>query len=216
MASLTGFDPDVVYSSINKVKTAYDHLLTAIGENMQNQFIGGMSDKWACNQAQSFFNNIFKPSIDQIIQSSNTTFESVVNSMNSAANRWASNTESSYSPVSFSTINKTMDTSIILENIAGVRGIDLENTDSVTAKLPEIAEDAKSALTEARQAVTSCGFLDYGSVQADSLANSLDQIKNNIDTVVQNITSESRNAINNTVTEYGNTKGAVAEAFAGN
>ncbi len=216
MASLTGFDPDVVYASINRVKSAYEHLLRAIGDDMQTQFIGGMSDKWACNQAQGFFNDAFKPAIDGIIQGSNVTFESVVNSMNSAARRWASNTESSYSSVSFSTINKTMDTSGILENIGGVRGIDLENTDSVVAKLPEIAEDAKSALTEAKQAVVSCGFLDYGNVQADNLANSLEQIKNRIDNVVQDITNESKTAINNTLTQYGNTKGAVAEAFSGN
>ncbi len=214
--ALTGFNPDVVYASINKVKAGYEHLLRVIGDRMQNEFIGGMSDKWACNQAQGFFNEGFKPTIDNLIASSNTTFESVVASMNSAAQRWASDTESAYSPVTFSPIEKKMDTSIILENISGVRGIDLETTDQVVSKLPVIADDAKSALTEARQAVSECGFLDSYGFQADNLANSLESIKNNIDNIVQNITNDSKTAINNTLEQYGNTKGAVAEAFAGN
>ena len=215
MANLTGFNPDVVYASISRVKAAYENLIRALGDDMQNQFIGGMADKWACNDAQGFFNDAFKPTIDSLISSSNSTFESVVASMNSAAQRWAADTESSYSSVGFSPINKQMDTSVILENIAGVRGIDLENTDSIVAKLPVVAESAKNALIEARQAVTECGFLDYASSQAQNLANSLDSIKNSIDSAVQQITSDSRNAINNTLSQYGNTKGAVAEAFAG-
>ena len=54
--ALTGFDPSVVNSSINAVKSSYDSLIRALGDDMQNQFIGGMADKWACNQAQTFFN----------------------------------------------------------------------------------------------------------------------------------------------------------------
>ncbi len=216
MASLTGFDPEVVNTSINSVKNAYNSLSKALGDDMQNDFIGGMSDKWACNDAQKFFNDAFKPAIDGLIKSSNTIFESVVNSMNTAAQRWAADTESTYTPVTFSPIEKTMDTSVILENIGGVRGIDLENTDSVLAKLPMIAEAAKTALEEAKQAVQSCGFLDYASSQSENLSSSLETIKNNIDSAVQSMTNDSKNAINNTLERYGNTKGKVAEAFAGN
>lgn len=109
---------------------------------MQNQFVGGMADKWACRNAQSFFNDAFKPSVDSLISSSNQIFESIVSAMNAAGQAWAEQTDANYSPVSFSAINKTMDTSVIQENIGGVRGIDLD-----TATGDEIAAgDKKTAV----------------------------------------------------------------------
>ena len=62
--AMTGFNPDEVNSSINSVKSAYEALIRALGDDMQNQFVGGMADKWACRNAQSFFNDAFKPSVD--------------------------------------------------------------------------------------------------------------------------------------------------------
>lgn len=211
--ALTGFDPELVNQSINSVKSAYNELIKALGDDMQNQFIGGMSDKWACNQAQTFFNNAFKPAIDSLISSSNVIFESVVSSMNSAGQGWAEQTGSQYSVQNFSPISKTMDTSIILENINGVRGIDLIEANTVAAKLPMIAESAKQALSKAQQAVQSCGFI--GGNQASNLISSLTTIKNKIDSLVQNIVTESKNAIDKTVQAYSNTEGKVAQAFAG-
>ncbi len=211
--ALTGFNPEVVNSSINNVKNAYENLIKAIGDDMQRDFIGGMSDKWACNQAQTFFNDAFKPTIDGLIQSSNTIFESIVNSMNSAGQAWASQTDSSYSTQSFSVISKTMDTSVIRENIGGVRGIDLASTEPVAAKLPVIAEAAKNALTNAQQAVQECGSM--GGNQASNLINSLGVVKNKIDSAIQEITTASKNAIETTLQSYSNTEGKVSQAFAG-
>ena len=211
--ALTGFNPEVVNSSINNVKNAYENLIKAIGDDMQRDFIGGMSDKWACNQAQTFFNDAFKPTIDGLIQSSNTIFESIVNSMNSAGQAWASQTDSSYSTQSFSVISKAMDTSVIRENIGGVRGIDLASTEPVAAKLPVIAEAAKNALTNAQQAVQECGFM--GGNQASNLINSLGVVKNKIDSAIQEITTASKNAIETTLQSYSNTEGKVSQAFAG-
>lgn len=211
--ALTGFDPELVNQSINSVKSAYNELIKALGDDMQNQFIGGMADKWACNQAQAFFNNAFKPSIDSLITSSNNIFESVVSSMNSAGQGWAAQTDSQYSVQSFSPISKTMDTSIILENINGVRGIDLAEANTIAAKLPMIAENAKQALTKAQQAVENCGFI--GGNQSSNLVNSLMTIKNKIDSLVQEIVTESKNAIDKTVQSYSNTEGKISQAFAG-
>ena len=215
MANLTGFNPADVATSINSVKSAYENLIRALGDDMQTKFVGGMADKWACADAQNFFNQAFKPAIDKLISSANTVFESVVSSMNSAANRWAADTCSTYSSISFSPINKTVDVSGILENINGVRGIDLENTNESLGQLPIICEQAKSALDAAKNAVQNCGFLDASSSQAANLSNSLETIKNNIDSAVQEISNESKNAINKTLEVYGNTKGAVSEAFSG-
>ena len=209
--AMTGFDPSIVNSSIGSVKTAYQDLITALGDEMQNQFVAGMADKWACNQAQHFFTNAFKPAIDSLISSSNVTFESVVNSMNSAGNAWAQQTESSYSPQSFSMINKNIDASVIRENVNGIRGIDLDAANAVAAKLPAIAESAKSALTQAQNAVQNSGFI--GGSQQANLVNSLGTIKSKIDAATEEITSETKNAIDATVANYSNTEGKISEAF---
>lgn len=133
--------------------------------------------------------------------------------MNSAGQAWASQTDSSYSTQNFSAISKTMDTSVIRENIGGVRGIDLASTEPVAAKLPVIAESAKNALTNAQQAVQECGFI--GGNQASNLINSLGIIKNKIDSAIQEITTASKNAIETTLQNYSNTEGKVSQAFAG-
>ena len=210
---LTGFDPSIVNQSISAVKTAYESLIQALGNDMQTKFIGGMANKWASPEAQNFFNSSFKPAIDSLITNSNTTFESVVNAMNEGAQRWASQTQAQYASQSFSMISKNMDTSPILENIGGVRGCDTVAANDVAAQLPTIAESAKSALTAAQQAVQNCGFV--GGNQASNLISSLGQIKNNIDTAVTDITTQTKNAITTTTENYKTIEGQISSAFAG-
>lgn len=209
--AMTGFDPEIVNQAIGNVKKAYEELIGVLGDRMQTEFVGGMQDKWACNQAQKFFTNAFKPAIDNVIQSSNSTFESVVSSMNSAGQAWASQTESSYSPQSFSPLTKTIDASVIMENIGGVRGIDKDSASTVAAKLPSLAQEANSALSSAQAAVQNSGFI--GGSQQANLVNSLGEIKTKIDEVVNNITNETKTAVEQTIEAYGDTEGRVSQAF---
>lgn len=209
--ALTGFDPEVVNTSINSVKNAYESLIHTLGDEMQTQFVGGIADKWACNYAQKFFVDGFKPSVDGLITDSNIIFESVVNAMNQAAQIWAAETNSSYNGVLFQPIQKQIDASLIQENIGGIRGIDLAEANNVASKLPMIAENAKSALTSAQQAVENCGFM--GGNQSGNLSASLGIIKTNIDRVVQDITTVSKAYIEKTVESYSNTEGQISRAF---
>lgn len=209
--AMTGFDPEIVNQAIGNVKKAYEELIGVLGDRMQTEFVGGMQDKWACNQAQKFFTNAFKPAVDSVIQSSNSTFESVVSSMNSAGQAWASQTESSYSPQSFSPLTKTIDASVIMENIGGVRGIDKDSASTVAAKLPSLAQEANSALSSAQAAVQNSGFI--GGSQQANLVNSLGEIKTKIDEVVNNITNETKTAVEQTIEAYGDTEGRVSQAF---
>ena len=214
--AMVGYDPEVVNQAIRNVKSAYESLINVLGDRMQNEFVGGMEDKWAAPQAQRFFQDSFKPAIDSIIQSSTSTFESVVLSMNSAGQAWASQTESSYSPQTFSPITKTID-------VGGIRsefntkdggrliGIDKDLAVAVADKLPSLASDANQALSDAQSAVQNSGFV--GENQQENLVNSLGQIKTKIDEVVNNITNETKTAIVQTVENYGDRGGEIAKAF---
>ena len=211
----TGFKPEVVRSSVDSVKKAYAELIGVLGGKMQTDFVTAMADKWAATDAVNFFRDAFKPTINSLIQSCNTTFESVVNSMNSAADDWAYKTgdSSKFQGSTFEANPKQIDDSEIRDNIAGIIGIDLASAQTVASKLPVIAEEAKTALTKAQQAVQECGFL--GGNQAANLLSSLGTIKNNIDSAVQEITTASKTAIENTIQKYADTEGRISQAFAG-
>jgi len=211
--ALTGFDPQLVSTSINKVINSYNELIEQIGNKMQSDFVNGMADKWACKQAQDFFNLSFKPTVDQLIKGANQTFQSVVEAMNSAANAWANSTDSNYSPVSFVVNKVEMNVENIMENINGVRGIDLQLAGSVSAKLFNINANAKVALQNAKNAVQGCGFIGGG--QEDNLINSLEKIKQNIDNSFTTITDQTKKAIDDTLTTYSDVEGKVSQAFQG-
>ena len=67
LSNLTGFNPGVVQTSISGVKSAYNNLIEQIGTRMQNEFINGMAEMWACDEAVDFFNNVVKDNIDRLI-----------------------------------------------------------------------------------------------------------------------------------------------------
>lgn len=208
---LVGFDPELVATSINNVQNAYNNLIRAIATDMQSQFVNGMQDKWACTDAQTFFQR-FKEVIDTLITDSNNTFQSVVEAMNSAANGWAQQTGGSWSAKSFDRLDKKMDVSGIKENIGGVRGVDPEAT-SVSSRLTSISGAAVSALTDAQSAVQNCGFI--GGSSASSLISSLGKIKTNIENAVNQISNDCQKAIETTSQTYTNLDVKISDAFAG-
>ena len=157
---LVGFDPELVATSIKNVQSAYDDLIRAIEADMQSQFVNGMQDKWACADAQKFFQS-FKEVMDTLIKDSNNTFQSVVEAMNSAANGWAQQTGGSWAPKAFNRLDKQIDVSGIRENIGGVRGVDPEAT-SVSGRLASISGSAIGALA----ASITCIFTDNVAIQA--------------------------------------------------
>ena len=172
-----------------------------------------MSDKWACNNAKKFFSDTFKPAIDSLIEDVNKIYDSVITSMNSAAQKWAETTKTSWSKVSFETIAKTMDVSSIQENINGVRGIDVQQAQNVANKLTNVKEKTNDALSKARNAVNNCGFV--GDNMASSLQESLTTIKQNVSSTMEKMMEETKKAIEQTVTDYSDTAGQVSRAFRG-
>lgn len=211
--ALTGFDPQLVKNSIGKVKNAYDALINQIGTNMQNKFVNGMQDKWACKEAQEFFKIAFKPTVDELNKKTDATFKSVVEAMDSAAINWAKQTKSDYSKAGFTPKNVKMNVDVIKENIKGVRGVDGASANGVADKLKDIASGATTALDQAKTAVTNCGFV--GGNQQESLVSSLNKIKTSINEAVQTITTDVNKAIKNTVSVYSDLEGKVSAAFQG-
>ena len=210
--ALTGYDPNIVNTSVNSVVSAYNELMAQIKDQIQNKFVNGMADKWACVNAVNFFNEGFKPTIDELLNSTNQIFDSVVRSMTDAATAWANDTGSTQIVVAnFSQQNPSIDVSNIQENIGGVRGIDLEQSTSVINQLPSIAIQAESALEHAKSAVQDCGFI--GGNQASNLINSLATIKTKINNAFLDITDNVKNAMEQTVNTYSDTEGRISQAF---
>lgn len=208
---LVGFDPELVATSIKNVQSAYDDLIRAIATDMQSQFVNGMQDKWACADAQKFFQS-FKNVMDILIKDSNNTFQSVVEAMNSAANGWAQQTGGTWANKAFNRLDKEIDVSSIQENIGGVRGADPEAT-SVSGRLASISSSAISALSAAQSAVQNCGFI--GGSSASSLISSLGKIKANIESAVNQISNDCQKAIETTSQTYTNLDVKISDGFSG-
>lgn len=212
--AMTGFDPTIVRNSLSSVKTAYEELYHAIRTDIQTKFINKMSTCWACQRAINFFGEEFKPVADKLITNVNTVVKSVVDTMNEAATNWATTNGSTFNTFSFSTYDTLLSVSDIKENINGERGIDLEIATSTAAGLSNIQYDALSAVDKLRNAVVNCGFL--GGSQATNLLGSLDSIRNSFKESINGLMSSTKQAINDTLSDYEDTEGRISAQFAGN
>ncbi len=215
---MTGFNPELVAQTIRRVQSAYENTVNAFFDGMQNKFVNRMSEIWACNVAVDFFNTVVKEQVDNIIGDSNRggitmVFNSVVESINSAAITWAGDTQSEYQSQSLNVITKSLDVSNVRENINGIRGIDLEAVQGITSQLSDILSDTTTALNSAIEAVRDSGFV--GGAQESNLVDSINVIKRNIESAVEYINSDCQLKVKTTVEQYENTAGRIAQAFAG-
>lgn len=210
-AKFSGFNADKVYATLNKIENVYGDLHRAIKNKLQDGFITGMRDKWACNEAQIFFRDGVKPQFEEIIRKVNENFTIIDEGINEAARLWALETQSDYTKRNFSMIITKIDVSMIQENIAGTRGIDKTEALNQVAYLKEFENEAVSALSKAQNAIRGCGLL--GGLQEDNLYNVLGKNKSIISEYVVAITSALDKAINTTVTTYGDTEGKISQAF---
>lgn len=209
--ALTGFNPEIVYQSVNGVRNAYDGLIAQLGNRVQTEFVNEMGRVWACREAQDFFNMRFKGIVDDIISRVNTTFGSVVDTMNFAAQKWAMTTGSQYNSVPFSPNMVSIDTSVILENINGVRGIDIGPASSVLDKLQVISSSITEYLDSAIKAVSTSGFV--GGSQEEQLISSLSGIKTSCEQSFLEVLELAKVEINATADKYSTVEGQISQAF---
>lgn len=212
--ALMGFDPAIVRTSMNNFITAANDTMDILCGKFQSQFVDKMGNLWACSNAQKYFNDSVKPAMDKLTKDAENVFTSVVNSMKTAGQNWASQTGATFSAPSYTSTRKELNTSAIKENINGVRGIDLSAANTTTNSLQIINGAAQGAISRAVSAVQTCGFI--GGESAANLLASLRTIEKNINTTFTGCGSQLKSAINTTVTNYKNTEGKIAQAFAGN
>ena len=219
---MTGFNPELVTQTIRGVQAAYEETVNTFFDVMQNRFVNRMAEIWACNVAVDFFNNVVKELVDRVINGVagdphgdgiTTIFNSIVESINSCAQEWAIQTQSEYQFQSLSSIVKNLDVQNVRENINGIRGIDLQSVPGVTSQLNEILGATTTALNKTVDAVRNSGFV--GGSQEANLINSINEIRANIVNAVEFINSECQLKVKNTVEQYENTAGRIAQAFAG-
>ena len=211
--ALTGFDPAIVETSIRNFISAADDVMDCLCGKFKTNFVDKMGEIWACNDAQNYFRNSVKPAMDSLTSDVNKVFASVVNSMRSAGQKWANQTGSSITPIYYNSQRKLLDISAIKENKDGVRGIDFSLANTATGNLDIISNAAQSALERAVTAVQTCGFMG-GTSEANLIA-SLNTIKTNISDSFSNCKSGLKSAITETVKNYQDTEGKIAQAFAG-
>ena len=200
---MTGFNPTLVAQSINSVNEAYNTLMQALYTKTQTEFVNEMGEAWACSNAQTYFNNVFKPGVDQLLNEAYYNFNVTVNVMNAEAARWAQAVDFGWSNVAFAGERKELDVSCIKENINDERGIIETTANGAVDKLPAIASASEEALDSARAAVENCGFLDPGEAQVQALINALTALKASTAQVITESTTAARNAIAATIEEYG-------------
>ena len=211
--ALSGFNIDEVNACTSVLFSAYDNLYNAIHNDVQNNFINGMADKWACNNAKNFFDNSFKPTTEQLIRDINATFENIVNTIFSAADLWARETGWEFYPATFQTWDPSLHTDCIQENIGGVRGIDLETANDVVNSLVNVKSNCDSEINRAKSAVQNSGFI--GGNQQQNLVDSLNRIGSQMNSNIEALLNGARDAINQTIQSYSDTRGAVAQKFQG-
>jgi len=208
----SSFDISKISSTLNTISSSYNSLHDAIRNHIQKNFINnGMSQYWACNEAQKFFTDGVKPQVDELIRVINANFNAVIVAIDAAAKAWATATGTPYTNYSFTLQYTTIDVTAIQENINGIRGIDKVQAIEVTKYLDSFGTDANTALSQSVTAVKSSGFI--GGTQETNLIAALTKNETLINNFVAQMKSSIQTAIQNTVNNYGDTEGRIASAF---
>lgn len=215
--ALTGFNPQLVKKSIKAEIDAYNDLYDALITVTQNSVVTPMGNLWCCKEAVEFFNKIFKPVVDDLQTGMTNTFQSIVDSMNSAATNWAKRTGNTdaWSNVSFSPRTAKIDVSMIkAQNAKGEIGIDeIEAVAKSALLLTKTHVKATAALTKATVGVGLCGFL--GGQQASDLKHALSEIKKALENATKEMAEGIKKSIQDSAEGYKSVGVAISNAFKG-
>mgnify|MGYP002517587999 CR=1 FL=1 len=200
-----GYNPNLVKSSIGKVNESFKMFTDAACKGMQNSFVNQMANYWAAPEAVEEFAKM-KASNDSLTQSAEKTFQSVVDVMNTGSRNWAQSTKSDAITVGFESTRTDIDVSCIKDNLGGDIGAESGGAFSTANNLMKISSNVGTALDNAVNAVSTCGFINSG--ESSALIGSLNKIKQNYTEAMTKNYNSMKTAIEQTIDKYKSTSGA--------
>lgn len=207
-----GYNEGLIHNLINSEQSAYDQIMSALGDKMTSM-VSDISTLWYAGNAVTFFNQYLKPVVDDTANVTTQQFQNIVDTVNSAGQGWANTTENSYGPVSFAVSGKQVDVSSIKSVDGNGSSYMTKGTTAETfnTKLNEITQTVSDALDTAKSAASNSGFLS--SQNEGTLQQSLATISNKFNEMMSNIRSEFNNAMNAKEDQYKATETSVTESM---
>lgn len=216
MAFTHGFNAEVVSACARNVNNSYAHLRRGLGDTMQNSFIAPMANEWAAKNAQDYFRDRVKPTVDDLVKNVSNIFNSVVSTIDQEGRNWANSSGDGavYAPVAFEEQSNTIDTSVIQENIGGERGVNIPAAPNVcNSGLAAVMSEVEGALSELVSAASNSGFSNTN-VQS-ALDGSANSIRNNVQNAIESMKQSITSYIDATSSEYGDLAAGSASRLSG-
>lgn len=211
--AVTGYNPDTVSSAIGSIKASYASIMGAMFATNLIHFVNPMAACWGSPQAVSFFTT-YKTAIEDMRDDITKVYQSIIDSMNGAANSLAKIAGSSWATITLESSSKQLPIDFVKENLAdGTIGIDVTQAKTVAGKLDQVLTSIKNGLDKATSAVKNSGFV--GGEMQSSLVSSLSKIETNISNQFSSLKDQVNTAIQDTVDTYTATSTSVSSAFGG-
>lgn len=207
-----GYNEGLIHNLINSEQSAYDQIMSALGDKM-TEMTTAIAGLWYAGNAVRFFNEYLKPVVDDTANVTTQQFQNIVDTVNSAGQGWANTTENSYGPVSFAVSGKQVDVSSIKSVDGNGSSYMTKGTtsDTFNSKLNEVTQIVSDALETAKSAASNSGFLS--SQNEGTLQQSLATISNKFNEMMSNIRSEFNTAMNAKEDQYKATETSVTESM---
>ena len=185
-SNLTGFNPSAVTDTLNKLQNKYNDMIFYYLK-YTNAFLDHISIYWACPEATEYFQNIFCPTFNDFINQVDLSVESIFNTINNAARKWALTCNDTYKSISFVRfLHKKIDASSIKNDIGGSVGINAEESLKRISDLLIVKESVSSYLSDMIQVIRNTSFL--GNNQQNALLSVTTKIKNSLlDNITENV-----------------------------
>ena len=207
-----GYNEGLIHNLINSEQSAYDQIMSALGDKM-TEMASAIAGLWYAGNAVRFFNEFLKPVVDDTANVTTQQFQNIVDTVNSAGQGWANTTENSYGHVSFAPSGKQVDVSSVREVDGNGSSYMTKGTtsDTFNTKLNEVTQIVSDALETAKSAASNSGFLS--SQNEGTLQQSLATISNKFNEMMSNIRTEFNTAMNAKEDQYKATETSVNESM---
>lgn len=196
----TGYNYEVVKSALEKLQAAYVELHTHICTNFQNDFMTPLGDCMASETGHDMFGKVILNQMG-LNKSVNNTFKSILETVTTSANNWARQTGGTLVTNPFAEQAYTDLANTVQTNINGDRGANTAKVRALVPKLSLMKSNASIAISNAKSAVNSSGFIGAG--EQGAIVASLNTIGGQIAEQVDKIATDTNTALDDTISQYG-------------